>query len=141
MYGYHSLSAPFWVQVLHSLLLNPQNFNKYFDILYHNLHIFMDLNIHIMTWLFQTIHLIDTRMPPCKCRQQISHKHFLPYIRMLALLSWRLWALSRKQIVECKCSFALKICSVLAIVWDHSTVYSLYNCTQWHTLLQFINSY
>jgi len=35
----------------------------------------------------------------------------------------------------------LKICSVLAIVWDHSTVYSLYNSTKRGTLLQFINSY
>jgi hypothetical protein len=81
--------------------------------------------------------LIETKVPPYKFRQHVSQKYFLLFVTLLALHSWRPRALSSKQIVGCNCSHALEICSVLAIVWDHSTVDNLYNCTNLDTVLQF----
>ena len=43
----YNLCASFWVQVLPWLLLNPQHFNKYFNIFYSIFHIFIDLNVYI----------------------------------------------------------------------------------------------
>ena len=151
----YNLCPSFWVQVLHSLLLNPQYFNKYFDTVYNNFHIFIDLNlylstwriwwalnngskgqmgfnsafkvlnVYIMTWFCKTTDVTETTVPPCKCRQQISHKYLLPYITLLALHSWRPWTFSSKQIVGCNWSQALEICSVLAIDGGNSTLRSL----------------
>ena len=90
---------------------------------------------------YDMIDLKETKVPPCKFRWQISHKYLLPYITLLSLPSWRLWALSCKQIIGCNCSYALKICSVLAIAWDHTAVYNLYNSTKWDTLLRFTVNY
>jgi len=118
-----------------------KNFNKYFDIVYHNLHIFMHFNMHIITGCYSAIDLTETKVAPCKFSQQISYKYLLPYFTLVTLHSWRLWTLSSKQIVGCNCSYAPKICCVLIIVSDLSTVYCLYNSTNWDTFLKFIINY
>jgi len=39
----YNLCASFWVQILHSLLLNSRQLNKYFVIVYNNFHILIAL--------------------------------------------------------------------------------------------------
>ena len=46
----YNLCASFWVQILHGLLLNPQHFSKYFDTVYNNFHLFIDLTVYLSTW-------------------------------------------------------------------------------------------
>ena len=127
-YGYHNLWASLWVQILHRLILNPQNFNKHFDIVYHSLHIFMYFNMHIITGCYSAIDLTETKVEPCKFSHKISYKYWLPYFTLVTLLSWRPSSLSSKHIVGCNCSYAPKVCSVLIIVWDFSTVSSIVKC-------------
>jgi len=51
MYEYQLQFVCFlWVQVLPSLLLNSQHFNKYFDIVYNIFHIFIPLTLYLITW-------------------------------------------------------------------------------------------
>ena len=45
----YNLCASFWMQVLHSLLLNSQHSNKYFVIVYNNFHIFIHLTLYLLT--------------------------------------------------------------------------------------------
>jgi len=88
------------------------NFNHYFSRKFHC----FTLKI---TW--------DSFWKSCECfRVDFLAQYIYIYIYFRHLIRW---------IVEYYSSHRHKICSVLAIVWDHNIVYIFYNSTKWDTLL------
>ena len=71
---------------------------------------------------FDMIDLKETKVPPWKFRRQVSHKYLLPYITLLPLPAWRIWALTCKQIIGCNCSNDYFY--IVLITFDHFHIHT-----------------